>query len=126
MNLDEAIDRYFAAKKEVHEALGYQGDWAEIPLDDCREMYWMLVGGEQGRCVWSDEPFTEASVAKGEKIYSGEVYTQRHLSKWVYRTPTHVAICVDTNTDGNKFLMVFDATKECTDEAMREAYRDHW
>ncbi len=123
---DDAIDRYFAAKDEVHTALGYKADWKEIPLDDQRDMYWMLVGGDEGRCVWSKEPFTVGSVIAGSDIYSGDVYTQRHLPKWVYRTPTHVAICVDTRTDGNKFLMVFDAAKECTDDAMRTAYREHW
>jgi hypothetical protein len=32
-------------------------------------------------------------------------------------------VSADTQTDGNKFLMVFDADKECTDEALRSQYK---
>ncbi len=93
-------------------------------MDDAREMHWMLVGGEGigGTCLYSPEPFTRESIADGGMIYSGVIYTQRFLKKWVYRTETHAMVSIDTQTDGNKFLMLFDSTKECTDEVMRRVY----
>jgi hypothetical protein len=126
--LGEDLDAYFAAKDRVHEGFDYVPDWVEIPLDDARKYYWMLVGGE-GRgatCAYSKEPFTEESIKAGTEFWSGSVYTQRFLKKWVYRTETHVMVAVDTHTDGNKFLMVFDAARECTDEKMKNAWSECW
>lgn len=127
-DLEEDLDVYFAAKDRVHEGFKYTPDWVEIPLDDAREYYWMLVGGEGvgATCIYSDDPFTEKSIEAGKTIYSGSVYTQRFLKKWVYRTKTHVMVAVDTHTDGNKFLMVFNAALECTDEAMKKSWSEHW
>jgi hypothetical protein len=47
-----------------------------------------------------------------EDGYAAEIYTQRFLPKWVYRGAEYTMVCVDTRTDGNKFLMVFDNKKE--------------
>lgn len=128
MSLDEDIDVYFDRKRAVHKAFGYKPDWVEIPLCDARQMFWMLFGGEGpgARAVWSDEPMTVESIRDGARIWSGPVYTQRFLEKWVYRMDTHVLVAVNTQTDGNKFLMIFDATKECTDDALRKEYAANW
>lgn len=48
----------------------------------------------------------------GMNIYECQIYTQRFLPKWVYRADELTMICVDTQTDGNKFLMIFDNAKE--------------
>lgn len=130
MNKEEAdkiISTYFSAKDEVHSLLGYKPDWVEIPMEDSRKYYWMLTDGEEsGSCAYSPEPFTVESIEAGSKMYGGSIYTQRHLPKWVYRTETHVMVSVDTHTDGNRFLMIFDASKECTDDAMKKLYKDYW
>lgn len=124
--IDEQIDQYFSLGRAIHEAFGYRENWCVIPLDDRRSEHWMLVGGDDGTCVWSPDPLTIASVKDGKTIYSGSIYTQRFLKKWVYRTTAHVLVSVDTMTDGNKFLMIFDADKECTDEAVHEAWEKRW
>ena len=33
---------------------------------------------------------------------------------------------VDTRTDGNILLMVFDAALECKDEDLKQVYTKHW
>lgn len=127
MSTDEQIDAYFKAKDAVHALFGYKPDWVEIPLDDNRESYWMIVGGEErGQVVYAPEPLTAELFTSGRDFYAGPIYTQRFLPKWVWRTPTHVLVSYDTQTDGNKFLMILDASKECTDEAVREAYSENW
>lgn len=126
--LDDAlIDRYFTAKDDIHKGFDYESNWVEIPLSDEREYYWMLIGGEghHAICVWSDVPFTRKSIEAGAH-YSGPVYTQRFLPKWVYRTPKYVLVSVNTQTDGNKFLMIFRADRECTDENMKDIYTKNW
>jgi hypothetical protein len=126
--LNDALTRYFAAKAEVHAGFGYQPNWREIPLDDAREMYWMLVGGEgeDAACVYSKKPFTEETLKTGQVIYSSDIYTQRFLEKYVFRVAGFVMVSADPKVNLNKFLMVFDAAKECTDDALRAVWEEHW
>lgn len=119
--LSEKLDTYFELAKEVHEAFGYVEDWVVIPLDDNRDVYWHLSGEGHGDVVtWSDTAENlrryvgDDEPADENKIWSCQLYTQRFLPKWVYRTDDLTMICVDTQTDGNKFLMVFDNELEVT------------
>ena len=104
------LDDYFKIKKEIHDYFGYQEDWVVIPLDDARECYWNLNEYE-GEVKFAEN---KENVFNGtmEDGYMNEIYTQRFLDKYVYRTEHFTMICVDTNTDGNKFLQVFDNSKE--------------
>jgi hypothetical protein len=124
----ELLTQYFDLQKQIHAHFGYKQDWVVIPLHDEREMYWHLQSNDQGGgTVWfSDVEMTPESISTGDHLYSNVVYTQRFLPKWVYRTDEYTMICVDTRTDGNKFLSVFSNDKELTDptpeqmEALRE------
>jgi len=121
------IDSYFEIKANIHEYFKYVPDWVEIPMRDERSSHWMIVGSEtDGKVVWSDCPLTVESIADGNIIFSGRIYTQRFLKKWVYRTPSHVMISVDTRTDGNKFLMIFSRANEQSDEKLIQEYNNHW
>jgi hypothetical protein len=59
-----------------------------------------------------EEPLTKELV-EGGATYSAVIYRQRFLPKWVYRKDDFTMICADTQTDGNKYLMIFDNQKEC-------------
>ena len=97
------LDAYFALQKEIYDYFGYVEDWVVIPLDDRRDMIWKLVDGNSVH-YWE----------KGEETDLCEdiIYTQCHLPKWVYRGKDYTMICVDTHTDGNKFLQIFSNDKE--------------
>lgn len=129
MNDNVAIDNYFSSKEIVHKLFGYKADWKEIPMDDLRGHYWMIVGGEGsgGMVCYYKEPLSKEIIESGV-FYSGPIYTQRFLPKWVYRSLNgqHVMISVDTRVDLNKFLMIFDADKEVIDEELRALYKEHW
>lgn len=74
----------------------------------------MITGPEDdnsSHVVWSKVPFTKETIRKGNEIYSGTIYTQRFLPKWVYRGPNHTMVSVDTHTDGNLVLMILITTK---------------
>lgn len=124
-----AIKQYFELADKIHQYFGYKEDWVTIPMSDNTSYYWMLVGGDEtgagGRLVYADKPFTKKLIEKGN-IYSGPVYTQRFLPRWVYRTETHTLISYDTHTDGNKFLSIMDNTKECKDEELKKEYQNRW
>lgn len=114
------LDTYFTLLASIHEAFGYTEDWRVFPLDDQRGREWFIRDGEGsgGEVIYgiAGVPLTKQLLEVGE-YYGGPIYTQRHLKKWVYRTDTHVMALVDTETDGNILLMIFDAALERKDLA---------
>jgi hypothetical protein len=105
------LDDYFKLQKEIYEYFGYEEDWLAIPLDDRREFYWKLEGDVPGN-VYYAETVEKLNDTEAGEFYEDEIYTQRFLPKWVYRAKDYTMIVVDTHTDGNKFLAVYDNTKE--------------
>ena len=105
----EKLDQYFKLQKEIYDYFGYVEDWVVIPLDDCRDYYWRLYGEGPGevRYAESEELLDDPDL----DYYTSSIYTQRFLPKWVYRGEKYTMVCADTQTDGNKFLMVFDNKK---------------
>jgi len=104
----DLLDRYFEIQKQIYDHFGYVEDWVEIPLDDCREYFWHLTGEGPGDKV----EFAKEENNLFDDGYSDEICTQQSLKKWVYRADDYTMVCVDTHTDGNKFLRIFDNAKE--------------
>lgn len=109
----DLLDQHQSLREKIFEYFGYVEDWRVLPLDDARGLYWQLNGEGPGEvlCADSKEDLDEENIEEGE-YYSFPIYTQRHLPKWVYRGPEYTMIVVDTLTDGNKLLMIFDNEKE--------------
>lgn len=104
------LDDYLALQQQIYDYFGYREEWRAIPIDDCREYFWRLDGDGPGEVHFAE---TEQDLAsQSGAYYVNEIYTQRFLPKWVYRAADYTLICVDTHTDGNKFLQVFDNAKE--------------
>jgi hypothetical protein len=82
-----------------------------LPFQDCTEYYWRLEEEGRGGEVKFAESFKQLTDDEAD-FYSDEIYTNRHLDKWVYRGEEYTMILVDTHTDGNQFLSVFDNSKE--------------
>jgi hypothetical protein len=120
------LDDYLKIQKEIFEYFGYEEGWRVLPIDDQRGQHWFLTGEGPGCYVHSPEPFTEESIKEGENVYSGEVYTQRHLPKWVYRGPEYTMVVADTETDDNKLLMIFENRLECKDQQLINTYKRLW
>jgi len=100
------LDEYFAIQKQIYEYFGYVEDWVIIPIDDARQYFWY----EDGKCVHFAETEEELE-SKSGRYFMNEIYTQRFLPRWVYQADDYTMICVDTRTDGNKFLQIFDNAK---------------
>lgn len=118
ITLKEKIDTYFAVMNAVHESFGYKEDWKVIPLEDGREYYWHLDSKADDDCdarvIFAETPEQFQDAAAGN-YYTNEIYSQRFLPKYIYRTDEYTLISVDTHTDGNKFLQIFDNSKELKD-----------
>lgn len=106
------IKQYFDIREQLHEYFDYQEDWVNIPLEDMTDMYWFINGDDiNGDVCYFENQMTRKIIEEGE-YYSAVIYTQRFLSKWVYRTDDFTMISMDTQVDGNKFLGIFDNNKE--------------
>ncbi len=105
----ELLNEYSAKRQELFEYFGYVEDWRVIPVDDATQFHWQLTGESYGDEV--QFALTPEELGDGG-AYSNEIYTQRFLKKWVYRGADYTMIVVDTHTDGNKFLQIFDNEKE--------------
>jgi len=111
----QLLDQYFEIQEKIFEFFGYVEDWRVIPLDDCRDKYWRIDGETHGCTVTYADSIVELETEEGN-CYQDDIYTQRHLPKWVYRADRFTMICCDPQTDGNKFLRVFDNSKEVSHE----------
>lgn len=107
------LEQYFSLQKEIYSYFGYVEDWNIIPLDDATDMYWILVEEPDGsgKVLFYTDPITQEVLDSG-LFYSNRIYTQRFLPKWVYPGVDYTLVCVDTQTDGNKFLTVFSNDKK--------------
>lgn len=106
MTTDEKLNTYFAMREAIFKDFGYIEDWRVLPLDDSREMFWKLDGTGPGEVTFA-ESIEALEEEDDERTYSNLIYTNCHLSKWVYEGKELTMICVDTQTDGNQFLQIF-------------------
>lgn len=98
------VTTYFNALQAVHDLFGYKEDWRAFPLEDCRDYYWNI----QNDTVY----FSEEEFEGDEATYSSPIFTYRHLNKYVYTTSELTMVLVDTQCDGNIFLMIFSNEKK--------------
>ena len=108
------LKKYFKLQQEIYEYFGYEEDWVVIPLEDATECDWYL-NEEKGYVRFGNKCDI---VEDTENYYENAIYRQCFLKKWVYRTKDYTMVCVDTNVDGNKFLQIFDNSKEILEEEM--------
>jgi len=101
------LGAYFKLQQEIYEYFGYREDWAVIPLQDYTEHYWDV----DDTTVFFADSEAELEEQDGQ-YFEHRIYTQRFLPKWVYEGEDYTMICSDTQTDGNKFLAVFDNSKK--------------
>jgi hypothetical protein len=118
--MSEIIDQYFQTKENLEEYFGYDEDWVQIPWVDYREYHWSFQKSsdikvmddsiaENGKVIYWD---SLEAITEKQEWYSSPLYTQRFLMKWIYRAKEFTMICLNTQTDGNKHLAIFDNKKE--------------
>ncbi len=102
---------YFKLRNQIFEYFGYVEDWRVLPIYDSTihsggADYWRLdeVAGTV-KFAPIEENLDDEDAGD---YYENTIYKQRHLPKWVYRGADYTMIVVDTHTDGNQFLQIFD------------------
>jgi hypothetical protein len=108
---DKMLDHYFVLEKLIHNYFGYVEDRVVIPIDDSRAYYWRYPKGGDEVIFARTSNIQELIDSDGE-YYSNLIYRQRFLPKWIYRGEDYTMFVVDTQTGGNKFLQIFDNSRE--------------
>ena len=127
MTKDDVIrcmNRFTSSRDELLGTFGVPDTWFTMYPEDHLSDYWFLMG--RHKVVASDQPFTEESIEKGDIIYVNDIFTYRDFSQYVWRKHGLVLISVDTRTDGNKYLGLFDEDRECKDSKLIELCDRCW
>jgi hypothetical protein len=118
------MNRFTSSQDELLGIFGVPDTWFKMYPEDCLSDYWFLLG--LNRIVASDLPFTEESIKKGDSICVSAIFTYREFSQYVWRKHGLVLVSVDTQTDGNKHLGLFDEDRECKDSRLIELCDRCW
>lgn len=107
------LNDYLELQKQLFDYFGYVEDWRLLPVMDGRNYYWKLDqdANGSGEVLFADS-IEELDDEDSGNYYSYSIYTNRHLPKWVYRGAEFTMVVVDTHTDGNQGLQIFDNAKE--------------
>jgi hypothetical protein len=103
----DIIEEYFKLLEEVYEYFGFKEDYVIFALEDRRDYEWVLIDDDVVQYGNREDILNDTG-----EYYEDEIYKQRFYNKWIYRGKDYTMIMVDTHTDGNKFLAVFDNKKE--------------
>jgi hypothetical protein len=116
----QLLDQYFDLQQQIYDYFGYVEDWKVLPIDDSRDYYWALTpqrtvyyceSKENAEKLVANDFDWDAPGIDGNDVYSDEIISP-FLPKGIYRGKDYTMVVVDTQTDGNKLLQVFDNAKE--------------
>ena len=114
MDQVDLVEKFFSLEEELCKSFGYQHDWRIFPIVDSRNYYWRLDSkiDDKARDVSYAKTVEDLNDEAKGNYYQADVYTYRHLDKWVFRTEKYTMVLMDTHSDGNVFLSIFDNSKE--------------
>lgn len=104
----ELLDKYNELQQEIYDYFDFVEQWQVFPIDD-RRQYWWKNDNDEVRFFNSKEAYESEDDGNS---YSDEILKSRHHSKSVLKGADFTMIIVDTHTDGNKFLAIFDNKKQ--------------
>lgn len=120
----ELLSRYNELESQILNYFGYQQEWTMLPLDDMTMMYWMLA---DDKVVWSDKLLTAETVEKGMEIYDAVAYIAFNMTeRWIWTKDDYTLLRVNTRSDNNHLLMVFDNSRQVTDRELIKLYKECW
>lgn len=102
MSIHDDIETIDALEKNIYRHVGYRQQWKVYPMDDKRNAIWWTDGDVVKFCPTREKLMLW--LTEGDD--AGECYSNEVIREGIYRGAEITAIEVDTNTDGNKFLML--------------------
>src|SRR5687768_12105882 len=106
----DLLDNYIELRDAIYQYFGFFEDWKAFPIDDNRQ-YWWEADEYAGKitCYDSLEAYKEQDEAH---MYEFEILTHLFYPKSIYEGKEYTMIIIDTHTDGNQFLSIFDNAKK--------------
>lgn len=108
------LEIYNTSVNAIFEYFEYVETWEKFIISDETEYYWFLC---RDQVVFSEHLITK------ELLEEGDYYSNEIISDEIYSKPDFTMIKVDTNTDGNCFLSIFDNSKQFTNAKIIEYYK---
>ena len=102
------LQEYLKIQRELYTYFDYIEDWVVIPVDDGTDYHWYI---NDNTVIFAEFKEQLLNLDNGD-YYNNELYNQRFSSKSIYKGKDYTMIVVDTHTDGNKFLQIFDNSKQ--------------
>lgn len=102
------LDDYLALQKQIYEYFGFVENWKVLPIQDSRQYHWFM--NERYGCVCYADTTEELALQTGN-YYEDYFCYFGDKPKAVHEAKDYTLITVDTQTDGNKFMSIFDNTK---------------
>jgi len=116
----EQVDTYKISLDKIYDYFGYKEKCYVFPIDDCRDYYWDIEKHKVVFCKDKKNMILDEQNNKwthpddcDDDFYSHEHFYvhEDEKRKNVYEGLNFTMIVVDTRTDGNKFLCIFDNSK---------------
>ena len=115
MNLRSTLQDYFKLQRDIYREFGYIEDWKVYPLDDQTDCFWFV---HEDQVVFHDE-YIDQDTLNGSLYYREEIATDIHLDKSIWECENYTMVLIDTRTDGNVFLTIFDNKKKIDPSNLR-------
>jgi hypothetical protein len=106
MNL---LKQYFKLQQEIYKYFGYVEEWQVLPIDDRTSFYWDVVIDEGSVRFSLVDPVVQELTEN--QLFEDELLIRPSTGS-TYHSNGYTMIAVDTRTDGNKFLAIYDNTKQ--------------
>lgn len=104
----QLLDNYLDLEKQIYEYFGFTETWQVLPIQDCRKYYWRINYSRDG----VDFADSEKELAEETgNYYKNSFFYSPGEDMPVYPGKGYALIMVDTHTDGNKFMSIFDKSK---------------
>lgn len=104
----EQLDRYNKVLNEIYDYFGFKEDWTIWPIDD-RRQYWWQVNRNEVHFYTSKDAYENNDESRS---FTNEILHHRFYPNSIYKGEKYTMIAVDTQTDGNKFLAIYDNSKK--------------
>jgi len=105
----QLLTDYFELQQRIYTYFGYVEEWQVFPLEDSTKYWWFI----SNTCVHFAT--TREKLNDEEERNMDELFHYRGTSQAVFEGEEYTLIVVDTYTDGNKFLSIFDNKKRVRD-----------
>ncbi len=101
----EALDNYNKSLEEIYNYFGFKEGCRVFPIDYRRDYWWTM---DAAYVYYADSIY----VKDDDHAYSDTILYLQAYPKAVYEGQEYTMIMVDTHTDGNKFLAIYDNSKK--------------